>query len=106
MKKKRKRPSRLEDLVREARKAGAKVSVSLEDSRMPVRLPGDHPHVLLLLDESERMNAMGNRWQEAKCPNLIAADFCLRNGWAMALSAAWLRCKLRGELLPESKDKK
>ena len=35
-------------------------------------------------------------------PNQVAAEMCLRHGWAFSLAAAWMRCKLKGELLPES----
>lgn len=86
-------------MVRAARKAGAKVTFSLErKERMPLRLPGDHEHVTMLLDESERLTEYGNRWLTCEKPNQIAAEFSLRNGWAMAAAAAWLRCKLKGEV--------
>jgi len=66
-------------------------------ARMPIRLSGD-PHVVTwLLDESERLAALGNRWATAKTPNHLAADACLRSAWAHAISGAWLRCKLKGE---------
>lgn len=65
---------------------------------MPLRLPDDPVAVTMLLDESERMTDMGNRWNAAKKPNHLAANFCLQNGWAFALAAAWLRCKLNGAL--------
>ena len=92
----------LKQLVSAARKAGAKVSVSLEPKQMPMRFPSDPEPVRLLRDESERMSKMGNNWLAADVPNQVAAEMCLRNGWAFSLAAAWLRCKLKGELLPES----
>lgn len=71
---------------------------------MPLRLPGDHEHVLHLCEESERMATIGNRWLKARTPNPIAAEFCLRNAWAFALAAAHLRCWMKGEL--ENKPKR
>ena len=64
---------------------------------MPVRFKDDPEPVTFLIEESERLSAIGNRWQVAKVPNHIAAEMCLRSGWAYALAAVWLRCKLKGE---------
>jgi hypothetical protein len=64
----------------------------------PLRLPNDPKDVSLLIDEAERMNFLGNYWLNCKVPNQLAAMKCLEMGWAHALSAAWLRCKLNGEL--------
>ena len=100
-----KKKTKLADLVKAARAAGAKVTVSLEPKEMPNRFPSDPEPVKLLIEESERMSALGNRWLTAKIPNQIAAEACLRNGWAYSLAAAWLRCKLEGKLLPESEHK-
>jgi hypothetical protein len=94
--------TKLKDLVEAAQAAGAKVSVSLEPKQMPMRFPSDPPDVKLLIDESERMSKLGNNWLTADVPNQVAAEMCLRHGWAFSLAAAWLRCKLKGELLPES----
>jgi len=68
------------------------------DAPMPRRFDGDHAIVTALIRESERNNALGNGWLSAPIPNAIAADMALRHGWAYALSAAWLRCVLRGDL--------
>lgn len=59
--------------------------------------PNDPQAVRLLLEEGKRMTRRGNAWLHAEVPNLIASDMCLRTGWAYALAAAWLRCKLKGE---------
>lgn len=90
----------LKDLVEAAQKEGAKVSVGLTEKRpqMPSRFPDDHPNVVALVEESERLNAMGCKWMDAEKPNPVAADLCFKAGWAHALSAAWLRCKLKGEV--------
>lgn len=88
---------KLEDVVDAARAVGAKVSVSLEPKQMPLRWPNDPEPVRLLIDESERMSVHGNNWLAADVPNQIAAEAALRNGWAYALAAGWLRCKLNGE---------
>ena len=98
MKTKPKKPT-IKTVVRDLRRAGVKVSFSLDPIDMPMRLPGDPDPVRYLIDESERMNEFGNRWVNAKCPNLIAAEMCFKNGWAYALAAAYLRCFLKGELL-------
>jgi len=94
--------TKLKDLVAAAQAAGAKVSVSLEPKQMPMRFPSDPPDVKLLIAESERMSTLGNNWLAADVPNQVSAEMCLRHGWALSLAAAWLRCKLKGELLPES----
>ena len=41
---------------------------------------------------------MRMRWPFFDVPNHVAAEMCLRHGWAYSLAAAWLRCKLKGEL--------
>ena len=92
----------LKQLVAAAHKAGAKVTVSLEPKQMPMRFPNDPEPVKLLIEESERMSKLGNNWLAADVPNQVAAEMCLRHGWAFSLAAAWMRCKLKGELLPES----
>jgi hypothetical protein len=94
---------KLKQLVKAARDAGAEVTVTFDphEKRMPMRFPDDPEIVTLLLDESERVNALGNRWAKAKIPNIVAAQKCLEMGWAHALSAVWLRCKLKGELQPD-----
>lgn len=97
------RKQKLKDLVEAAHAVGAKVSVSLEPKQMPMRFPGDPEPVKLLLDESERMSKLGNNWMVADVPNQVAAEMCLRHGWAFSLAAAWMRCKLKGEMKPESK---
>lgn len=96
-----KKPIR-KQLVAAARKAGAKVTVRLEPKRMPARFPDDPAPVKLLIEESERISKLGNDWLAAEIPNQVAAELCLRHGWAFSLAAAWMRCKLKGELLPES----
>lgn len=88
----------LEDTVKAAQAAGVKVSFSLEDTKMPVRFPCDHPLVLALLNESERLNHLAYNWRECQYPNLVASQKAEEMGWAHALSAAWLRCYLKGEL--------
>jgi hypothetical protein len=98
----------LKDMVSAAQKAGAKVSFSLDPKdkpNLPLEFPDDPESVRLLIGESRRLTDIGNQWLEAKSPNAIAAESALRCGWAMALAAGWLRCKLKGELLPESKEK-
>lgn len=89
---KKKKPLRIEDVVEAARAAGATVSFHLDKpERMPRRFPNDPEHILRLLDESERLNELGNRWVNATNPNPIAADLAFRAGWAHALAAAFLR---------------
>lgn len=97
MKTKKRKPT-LKELIKAASAAGAKVSVSLEPQKMPLRLPGDPEVVTLLIEESERISKLGNKWLAAETPNQIAAHACLQQGWAFALAAAWLRCKLKGEV--------
>ena len=92
------RKPKLKDLVEAAHAAGAKVSVSLEPKQMPMRFPSDPEPVKLLIEESERMSKLGNNWMAADVPNQVAAEMCLRHGWAFSLAAAWMRCKLKGEL--------
>ena len=94
MKKKttKKTPMRIEDVVKAARAAGATVTCSLKDVRMPRRFPSDGPEIIRLLDESERLNALGNRWINAPKPNPIASELAFKAGWAYALAAAFLRC--------------
>ena len=65
--------------------------------------PTDPPAVQLLEAEAIRTMQLAREWETTKPINPVAAEFCYRNGWAFALAAAWLRCKLKGELLPESK---
>ena len=72
---------------------------------MPLSLPDDPPVVTMLVEESKRNSAIAMRWAKAEVPNYTASDMASRNGWAFALAAAWLRCKLKGELLPESEKK-
>jgi len=98
--------TKLDDLVKAAHKAGAKVTVSLESKQMPARFRDDPEPVRLLINESERVSKIGNDWMAAEVPNPVAAEMCLRNGWAFSLAAVWLRCKLKGQLLPESKKTK
>ncbi len=102
--KERAQKTRLKQLVKLAKAAGLEVSLSLEPNQMPARFPDDPEPVKLLIAESERCSTLGNRWLNAKLPNYIAAEMCLKNGWAYALAAAWMRAKLKGELLPEKKD--
>ena len=100
MKKTKKKPElKLSDFVEAATKAGVRVSFGLVE-RMPRRFPDDPEPVKLLLDESERVTALANNWMHCKNPNPVAAEFAFRNGWAVAAAAAWLRCKLKGELKP------
>jgi len=68
------------------------------DTRMPQRLRGDHPHVLALLGESERLNTLAQRRRKAKHPNDLAASMATAQGYSFALAAAWLRCYLNGEV--------
>lgn len=92
----------LEDTVRAAHRAGVKVSYSmLPRENMPARFPDDAEPVKLLIAESERMTALGQKWESAKVLNPRAADACYGAGWAHALSAAWLRAKLKGQFLPD-----
>jgi hypothetical protein len=100
-----KKKTKLSELVKAARSAGASVTVSLEPKQMPTRFPNDHALVKLLIEESERASKLGNNWMAADVPNQVAAEACLRHGWAFSLAAAWLRCKLKNELLPESERK-
>jgi len=90
------------DLLNEVGKA---IKAHDEQRRMPARLPNDPREVTLLLDESERLTALANKWLVSRNPNPIAANFCMQNGFSMALAASFLRCKLAGLLLPESGDK-
>jgi len=89
---------RLSDLVREAHKLGLKLDVRLDPQEMPQRFASDPEAVKMLVAESERVSAVGNKWLSAKVPNQIAAENCLRMGWAYSLAAAWLRCALQGEI--------
>ena len=100
------KPTKLASVVKAARAAGAKVTVRLEPREMPERFTDDPKPVRLLIAESERMSALGNKWLAADVPNQVAAGMCLQNGWAYSLAAVWLRCKLNGELLPESEQKR
>ena len=70
-----------------------------EKPRMPQRFPDDHPIILALLDESERCTGLAMRWVQADKPNPVAAQMLYQHGYSHALSAAWLRCYLKGELL-------
>jgi hypothetical protein len=90
---------KLKELVKAARAAGVHVEVGLSPhaSAMPLRYPSDPPYVLALIEESERLNVLGNRWVHAPKPNPLAAEACFRSGWAFALVAAWLRCQLHGK---------
>lgn len=98
--KRKKKKATLQDMIKAAHDAGVQVRISLQDKRMPLRFPDDPESVRLLLDESERLNKMGNRWLDVETPNHIAAEMTLRHGWAYALSGAWLRARLKGELGP------
>jgi len=70
--------------------------------QMPVELPTDSVPVRLLVAESRRMNALGEKWFLSKPNNPKAAQLCIENGWAFSLAAAWLRVVERGEVqLPE-----
>lgn len=100
------KPTTLKKLVYDLRKVGAKVTVSLEDSKMPTRFNDDPLPVKMLIEESERVTKLGNKWLTAEVPNQVAAEMCLRQGWAYALAAAWMRCKIKGELLPEADNRK
>lgn len=93
----------LKQLVKAARALGCEVSVSLEDKQMPTQFPDDPEPVKLLIAESRRVSALGNKWKSALVPNEVAAIQCLRMGWAHSLSAAWLRAKLKGEFDKENK---
>lgn len=97
------RQLKLKDIVKAASKIGLEVSIGFEDRKMPRRFPDDPEPVRLLIEESERVNKLGNLWLKAETPNHVAADVAMRNGWAYALAAVWLRCKLKGELKPENK---
>ena len=90
--------ARLEDFVKAAHEAGVHVTVSLEPRQMPQRFHDDPEAVTMMIAESERCNALGQRWMNAEKPNPVAAEAAFLNGWAYALAAAWLRCKLKGEL--------
>ena len=85
----------LGELIAAAKEAGGSVTISLQASKMPLRFPNDPEAVRLLLDESERVNKLGNAWITATVPNAVAGEFW--NAWAFALAAHWLRCKLKGE---------
>ena len=61
---------------------------------MPLRMANDHPLVLALCEESERVNAIGNRWLNARTPNCQAAEVAMAMGWAFAVTAAWLRVRI------------
>lgn len=87
----------LKDIVKAAHKAGAKVSFSMEPHAMPRQLPNDPYAVIALIEESRRMNKLAKDWETAEHPNPIASSTAYANGWAFALSAAWLRCKIKGE---------
>lgn len=87
----------LAELITAAREHGASVNISLKEAKMPLRLPTDTEAVNLLLDESERVSAIGNAWMTAKIPNAVAGEMALRQGWAFAVAGSWLRCKLKGE---------
>lgn len=100
-----KQKAKLSQLVKSARECGMEITIGLEDRQMPMRFPSDTKEIILLIEESERMSALGNKWLSAKVPNQMAAQLCLQNGWAFSLAAAWLRAKLKGECLPENKDK-
>lgn len=63
--------------------------------RMPRHLPGDHPHVTMLLNESERLVALGRRWEQSKHPDLLSVSQCYEQGWACAFAAAILRLHLQ-----------
>ena len=90
---------KLDDVVKAAQDAGAKVTFSMDPiEKMPRRYPNDPEAVTLLVAESERVNALGQRWMNAEIPNQIAAQKCLELGWAYALAAAHLRCYYNGEL--------
>jgi hypothetical protein len=89
---------KLDEVVKAAREAGANVTFSLKPKEMPTRWPNDPEPVKLLITESERVSALGNNWMTADIPNPVAAEMCHRNGWAYSLAAAWLRCKLKGEI--------
>lgn len=92
----------LAKLVVAAHAAGARVTVGLEPQKiMPARWPNDAREVTLLIEESERCTALANKWLDAEVPNTVAAKKLMEMGWAHSLSAAWLRCKLNGQLKPE-----
>lgn len=93
---------KLNEYIEVAQAAGIKVSFGLEDIQMPAQFPNDPEPVRLLNEEAERINKLGNRWMAAKTPNTYAAEMCMKAGWAHALSAAWLRCRLKGEVGPEA----
>jgi hypothetical protein len=83
--------------IKSKKKSCKKSKKSIPEIKMPMRMENDHEHVSALLDEAERLNALGNRWLQAQNPNYIAAEQALKNGWAMNLAACWLRCKLNKE---------
>ena len=95
-------PLTLEQVVEAARKSGANVTFSLDPTppspSMPERLPNDHPLVVALLDESERLTARGHKWESATTPNPKGAALAFEMGWAHALCGAWLRAYLANEL--------
>jgi hypothetical protein len=96
----------LDDLVKAAHALGVTVTVGLDPiERMPRRFKDDLECVTFLVNESERLNAQGNRWVNAEKPNPIAADMCFRMGWALGLAAANLRCFYKGELTVKPKNK-
>lgn len=60
---------------------------------MPVRFANDPECVTQLLDESERVTNIANKWATAKIPNIIASRKAMEIGWAYALAAVFLRAK-------------
>lgn len=94
----------LEKLVKEMRKAGVRVTCSLEDINLPTRIPGDPREVTALLDESVRLAKLANSWERCEHPNPVAAQAAYTNAWAYALAGAWLRCFLKGEFRQPNKE--
>ncbi len=70
---------------------------------MPQRFSNDPEPVKLLLDESERLNILGNKWLNATVPNPVATQSAFTNAWALNVAACWLRCKLKGEFQAKKK---
>jgi hypothetical protein len=62
-----------------------------------MEFPNDPETVKFLIYESRRASALGNKWLRAEIPNHVASELCMKIGWAHAMSAAWLRAKLKGE---------
>lgn len=87
----------LKDMTDAAMAAGAKVIVSLAPKPMPpyTLLPGDHLHVIALMDRAMELHHLAE--ETAKKGNLPGAISILRSSEALTFGGAWLRCYLKGE---------